>query len=138
MVLMNSFLKKLRHISIGSAMADMALLLLVFFMASTSTEPPKGVSVELPKAVTVGAEQESLFITISREGDLYFEGKKIAIGDFQDNLAMRQSEKDKVVSITADRNLEYRIVGDVLKVLREQDFLNIVFMSETRKEYTLR
>lgn len=138
MIMMNSFLKKLRHISIGSAMADMALLLLVFFMAATSTEPPKGVSVELPRAVTVGAEQESLYITISREGDLYFDGKKTTVEDFQDNLAMRQSEKDKVVSITADKNLEYRVVGNVLKVLREQDFLNIVFMSETRKGFNIR
>ena len=63
---MNSFLKKLKPVSIGSAMADMALLLLVFFMATTTTEPPRGVEVELPKALTQGAEQDSLYITVSR------------------------------------------------------------------------
>jgi len=59
-----SFLSKLRPLTIGSAMADLALLLLVFFMASTTTEPPKGVEVVIPKGTTQGAEQDSLYLTI--------------------------------------------------------------------------
>ncbi len=132
---MKSFMSRFKTISIGSAMADMALLLLVFFMASTSTEPPSGVSLELPRARTQGAEQESIYITISREGDLYIDGRKTTSSeDLHDSLAMRQSEKDRVVSITADKNLDYEIIAGVLSVLRSQDFLNIVFMSESRKE----
>jgi biopolymer transport protein ExbD len=127
-------MSRFRTISIGSAMADMALLLLVFFMASTSTEPPSGVSLELPRARTQGAEQESIYITISREGDLYIDGRKTSEEDLHDSLAMRQSEKDRVVSITADKNLNYEIIAGVLSILRSQDFLNIVFMSESRKE----
>ncbi len=69
-----SFLNKLKPLSIGSAMADMALLLLVFFMATTTTEPPKGVEVELPKAVTKGAEQDSIYITIARDSNIYYDG----------------------------------------------------------------
>ena len=131
---MKSFMTRFRTISIGSAMADMALLLLVFFMASTSTEPPSGVSLELPRARTQGAEQESIYITISREGDVYIDGRKTTTEDLQDSLAMRQSEKDRVVSITADKNLNYEVIAGVLSILRSQDFLNIVFMSESRKE----
>jgi len=126
----NSILSKLKPISIGSAMADMALLLLVFFMASTSTEPPKGVEVELPKAQTQGAEQDSLYICISKDGDLYFDGRAMTLQELSDTLAMRQGEKDRVISITADRNLEYSVVSRVFLILQEQGFLNIVFMSE--------
>jgi len=128
-----TILKRIKAISIGSAMADMALLLLVFFMASTTTEPPKGVQVELPKAKAQGAEQDSLYLTISNEGNLYFDGKRATIQDLQDYLVMRHAEKSRVVAITADKNLPYKRVWRVLEVLRQQDFLNIVFMSESRK-----
>jgi biopolymer transport protein ExbD len=131
---MNSFMSRLKPISIGSAMADLALLLLVFFMASTSTEPPRGVEVELPRARTQGAEQESIYVTVSKQGDLYVDGRRVTIQELHDHLAMRQTEKDKIVSVTADRNLDYRVVADVLSALRSQDFLNIVFMSESRKD----
>lgn len=128
-----SFLSKLRPITLGSAMADMALLLLVFFMASTTTEPPRGVEVVLPKGTTQGAEQDSLYMTISRSGDIYFDGNLVELEGLHDNLAMRRGEKDRPVAITADRDLDYAYVSRVLGILQEQDFLNVVFMSEPRE-----
>jgi biopolymer transport protein ExbD len=128
-----SFTNKLRPISIGSAMADMALLLLVFFMVSTSTEPPQGVEVELPKAKTQGAEQDCLYLTIGRGRELSLDGKPVTLSQLHDVLAMRQGEKDRVVSITADKHLNYEVVSQVLTMLQEQDFLNVVFMSEPRR-----
>lgn len=129
-----SILKKLKPVAIGSAMADMALLLLVFFMASTTTEPPKGVEVNLPVAVTQGAEQDSIYITIAADGNIYYEGSEVSPDALNDYLAMRKSEKDRVVALTADRNLDYNVVREVLKILQQQNFLNVVFMSEQVKE----
>ena len=111
-------------------MADLALLLLVFFMASTTTEPPKGVEVELPSAFTSGAEQDSVYITISSSGRYYIDGSASSLPDISDRLVMRRSEKDRAVSVTADRNIDYRVVSKLLNVLTDQDFLNIVFMSQ--------
>jgi biopolymer transport protein ExbD len=129
-----SFLQKLKPISIGASMADMALLLLVFFMAATSTEPPRGVEVELPSGQTRGADQDSLYLTVSAQGNVYFDGRPVTLNDLGDSLAMRQGEKDRVVSITADRNLPYHTINGVIDVLRDQDFLNYVFMAQPRKE----
>ncbi len=129
-----SILKKLKPVAIGSAMADMALLLLVFFMASTTTEPPKGVEVNLPVAVTQGAEQDSIYITIAADGNIYYEGSEVSYDALNDYLAMRKSEKDRVVALTADRNLDYNVVREVLEILQQQNFLNVVFMSEQVKE----
>ncbi len=130
----NSILRKLKPVAIGSAMADMALLLLVFFMASTTTEPPKGVEVNLPVAVTQGAEQDSIYITIAADGNIYYEGSEVSPDALNDYLAMRKSEKDRVVALTADRNLDYNVVREVLEILQQQNFLNVVFMSEQVKE----
>ncbi|MEW6527835.1 MAG: biopolymer transporter ExbD, partial [Spirochaetota bacterium] len=119
---------------LGASAADMAMLLLVFFMATTSTEPPKGVTVELPTAVTQGAEQDSIYISLSKEGNLYFDGKESSIEDIKDQLAIRQNEKDRIVSITADKDLPYSVVANVINVLRQYDFLNVVFISQPREE----
>jgi len=127
-------LKKLQQISFGAAMADMALLLLIFFMASTSTEPPKGVEVELPCAETIGAEQDSIYITISKQGAIYFDGNPVTLNQLMESLAIRYTEKDRIVSITADKSLAYEVIAQVLYILQEQDFLNVVFMSEPRKD----
>jgi len=130
----NSFLKKLKPISIGSAMADMAMLLLIFFMATTSTEPPQGVEVDVPIAKSQGAEQDSIYITIGKKGRVYVDGKKVDLIQLGDLLGTRQGEKDRVISLTADKNLNYEVVKNVLSVLQEQDFLNIVFMSQAKEE----
>ncbi len=129
-----SFLKKLKPVSIGSAMADMALLLLIFFMATTTTEPPKGVEVDLPRGKTAGAEQDSIYITIARNGGVYFDGKKVTYDQLRSNLTMRSHESDRVVSLTADKNLNYEEISYVLNMLRDQNFLNIVFMSQPKSE----
>ena len=137
MRIMYNYLDRLKPVTIGASVADLALLLLVFFMASTTTEPPRGVEVELPRGETQAAEQESIYVTLSKQGGLYVDSKEMTLEDFSDLLAMRKGEKDKIVSITADRNLDYRIIADVLDTLRGQDFLNIVFMSESRKGKSL-
>jgi len=129
-----SFLQKLKPVAIGSAMADLALLLLIFFMATTTTEPPKGVDVDLPQSVTKGAEQDNIYITVSRTGEYYFEGNRVSIQQLNDSLAMRQTEKDRVVAITADKNLNYSVINELIEVLRDQDFLNVLFMSQPRRE----
>ena len=128
-----SFLKKLKPISMGSAMADMAMLLLVFFMATTSTEPPKGVDVDIPFAKTEGAEQDSIYITIGKSGKIYIDNSLVTLEQLGDTLITRHGEKSNSVSVTADKNLDYKIVSDVLNVLQEKDFLTIMFMSQARE-----
>ncbi len=131
---MNKKLNKagVKSISVGAAMADMAMLLLVFFMTTTTTEPPKGVDVEPPSGLVEPAEQESLYITISRQGQYYCDGEAINLDNIRDLLALRAYEKEIPVSITADKNLDYSFVSDLMDVLKEGDFLNVTFMAEER------
>lgn len=128
------FFKTVRPASVGAAMADMALLLLVFFMAATSTEPPKGVEVDLPQAVTEGAEQDSIYVTVGKDANIYLDGENMGLETLARRLRARQREKDKLVAVTADRNLDYSQVSRVLEVLRENQFLNLLFMAEGREE----
>lgn len=121
-------------ISVGAAMADIALLLLVFFMATTTTEPPKGVEVDLPRAQTEGAEQDNIYISIGRNGRIYYDHGFVTLDNLKDQLALRMGEKDRVVAITADKNLPYATIQKVLNLLKELDFLNVVFMSQPKAD----
>lgn len=125
----NSILKKMKIVSASASMADMAMLLLIFFMATTSTEPPKGVEVRLPKAKVQSAEQDSLYLTVTGDA-LYLDSEKYSYDELPNLLLMRSGENDRTVSITADRGLEYGRMSQVLKVLRENNFLNVVFMAQ--------
>lgn len=129
-----SFLSKLRPFSLGASAADLAMLLLVFFMATTSTEPPKSVEIDLPKSKTESAEQDTLYITLSQRGDIYFDGRLSSIPEIKDQLALRRGEKDRPVSLTADKKLNYSSVSGILNVLKEYDFLNVVFISQPEEE----
>lgn len=130
---MNSFLKKIKPISTGAAMADLALLLLIFFMASTTTEPPKGVEVTLPKAQTEGAEQDSIYISVSSKGEIFYDSQRVSLEELSDHLAIRSGEKDRIISITADKDLPYKTIQKLLDVLKKRDFLNVVFMAEPKQ-----
>jgi len=129
-----SFLKRLKAVSAGASMADMAMLLLIFFMATTSTEPPKGVEVQLPQAKVEGAEQDSLYITVTEDA-VYLDSEMTTYSGLSDMLAMRSGETDRTVSITADKGLRYEKMSQVMKLLREHDFLNIVFMANPGDSY---
>lgn len=133
-MLKKSFLNKLRPIAIATAMSDMALLLLIFFMATTTTEQTRGKDVDLPVSVTRGAEQDNIYITITRQKEIIMDGKTVTLEELNNNLALRQSEKDRVIAIIADKNLNYAVISELLLVLQDQDFLNIIFMSQPRKE----
>ena len=81
-----------------------------------------------------GAEQDNIYITVSRKGEYYFEGSRVSLQQLNDSLAMRQTEKDRVVAITADKNLNYSVINELIELLRDQDFLNVLFMSQPRRE----
>lgn len=115
-------------------MADMAMLLLIFFMVTTNAEPPQGVEVELPVATTQQNKGDSIYITIGENGEYYFEGKKAKLEDIKVQLSYRPDEKDKTIAISAEESIDYQYVGALLTKLRDVDFLNILFVSQDRSE----
>ncbi|MDH5718244.1 MAG: biopolymer transporter ExbD [Spirochaetia bacterium] len=123
---------KVKSVSVGAAMADMAMLLLIFFMTTTTTEPPQGVELDPPAGIVKSAEQESLYITVSKFGQYYCDGEPVTLERIKDILALRSYEKETPVSITADKNLKYQYISELLKTLQEGDFLNVTFMAEEK------
>jgi len=128
----SSFLRKLRATSQTAAMADMAMLLLVFFLVTTTTELPEEAKVSLPKAQTEGTEPNSYYISISKTGTIFWDKEVVTYESLQSKLAQNSAENSRKVVINADKDLMYSSVSAVLDLLKQYEYLNVIFLSESR------
>jgi biopolymer transport protein ExbD len=129
-----SFLKKIKTVSIVTAMADTALQLIIFFMVSTTYDAPNLAEIHLPESETQTSESEHIYLSLTRQGRIYLGNEEISLDRLRDYLSYRQDQRNKVVSVFADKDLPYRDIAVVLTLLQEQDFLNVLFMTSPRKD----
>lgn len=126
----------MKTVSSGAALADMALLLMVFFMVATNQQTPEDFDVEVPVAKTQGAEQDNIYIFIDRKENLFYNNRRLSNEQFAaelERVKMQGVAKEKKVAITADKNISYKRVREIMATLRQNEFLNILFMAEPRE-----
>jgi len=100
---------------------DVVLLLLIFFMLTSSFITPAGLRVDLPESsVTEPQEKENLIIVVSREGELYIDDTPVSWEDCRDRLASGLTGSPEMVLILkADRDARHGIVVRVMSLARE-------------------
>ena len=118
----------------NASMSDVAFLLLIFFMVSTTFVKEKGLKVDLPRAETIQKinRRNASTIYVSRSG-------LISIDDFatrvdQIQLVMQNKIAENPAMITSfrtDKDTEYGIMVDVMNELKRANALRISF--EARK-----
>ena len=98
------------------SMADIVLLLLIFFLLTSSYLIQPGIKVQLPKAATKEAlSREKINVTITRSGTVYLEDKPVDIIRLPYLLG---SSEDKIVLIKADRAVTVDMTVRVMDVVR--------------------
>ena len=121
---------KLKILSSSAAMADVAMLLLIFFMVTTTIVPTKSIEVNLPEGKAGAVDSENLYIGISNQGEIYIKDRKVKLNQLTQILATNDHQKAKKVVISADQDINFIYISKVLSTLRENDFLNVVFMTK--------
>jgi len=115
---------------IGSAsMADIAFMLLIFFLVTTTMDTDKGIPMVLPER---GGEvkinpQNIAKILVNESGDILFDNKIVMESELLELLEAKIKERgldsdDKpklIVSIKTDRNTEYDRYITVLDIVKE-------------------
>jgi len=100
-----------------ASMADIAFLLLIFFLVTTTIDMDKGLGIVLP------AEGEELEIKkinilnclINSQGNILLGGEPIAIKDVNREVRRRLAENDKlIISVKAHKKTKY---GDYVAVI---------------------
>jgi biopolymer transport protein ExbD len=133
--------KKLAEASIPtSSMADIAFLLLLFFLVATVIDVDTGIGLTLPeyvqdiKNIKVPKDRMAA-ILINANGDILLDGKQIPLPQIKDQLKPRiiskiplPNDKKLIVSVKTDRKTNYNIYIGALDQIKQAYF-------EVRDEY---
>ena len=120
-------------------MADIAFLLIIFFMLTTSFSPER-TTVELPQSeIRTEVPRDSAIVAITAEGEIKFtdgERPSFLLGSVQE-LGLLSQEiigliPDKEFLIKADRLVRYEMVDAVLEQLRLNGVQRIGLLTEKK------
>ena len=112
---------------------DVVLMLLIFFILSTSLVSQTGINVKLPKALTSDAiKEENLNITVTSENVVYLNNKIITIKELRRELS-KKVNKTRPILIKADRRSSIGRIVDVWDLCRELGIEKINIATDQEK-----
>ena len=128
-------------------MADIAFLLIIFFLVTTTMSQDKGLSLQLPPVgETKEVKQKNICNVWINDSDqiAFYEQKQfspVAFDQLRVQIERRLAENEKltanprlVVSLKADADAEFGRVSDVLQELRKVEALRVNFATIREKE----
>jgi biopolymer transport protein ExbD len=118
-----------------ASMADIAFLLLIFFMATTIFKMEDGLQVTLPRAETAQRQQREkiMHIWIDMAGNISINDKLVQMAQIEDILRMMLQERpDLIVAFNADDRAPYRVVSDVMEELKDANAIRVSFTSDKK------
>ncbi len=103
-----------------SSLTDIVMLLLIFFLLSSSFVIQPGIKVQLPKAETGETQADkNITVTLTEKGQVYLNSELITIETLGQRLSSAmQNEVDKVVVIKADRNVTLQNTVQVIDIAK--------------------
>jgi biopolymer transport protein ExbD len=116
-----------------SSMADIAFLLLIFFMTTTIFKMEDGLPVTLPRAETSQKQQREMImrIWINRAGNIAINDKIIAVDNIENVIiTMLQEKPSLIVAFNADDRCPYNVVSDVMEQLKNANAVRVSFTSD--------
>lgn len=116
-----------------SSMADIAFLLLIFFMVTTIFKMEDGLPVTLPRAETAQKQEREkiMHIWIDGGGRISINDKIVEVVQISDILLNMLSERpDLIVAFNADDRAPYGVVSDVMDQLKDANAIRVSFTSD--------
>ena len=120
-----------------ASMADIAFLLLVFFMVTTIFRVEEGLPIHLPRAV-VGEKvprEKVATIWVNARGQVSIDDLLVRVQDVEPIIAGKMRENPMlIVSFKADEDVPYEIMDMTMEQLKMANALNISFTTEEEKK----
>lgn len=115
-----------------SSLTDIVLLLLIFFLLTSSFVTNLGIKVTIPKAET-GAPNTgtSITVTVTKEGVFYVDEKRVPSASLAPEMRLRlDSGRKTSVILRADKDAR---VDDAVKVMNISKALNLTVLMATER-----
>ncbi len=125
----------------SSSMADIAFLLLIFFMVSTVFQKDRNREIEWAQAEAtekIDQKQKNIQnIWIESNGDVYINDQPMLMEEVSDFIRpMYASNRELMVSVRSDRDVPYRYIDAVQQELVAAGLLRVVFATELEQDMT--
>ncbi len=121
-----------------SSMADIAFLLIIFFMLTAVFATTKGLQFDLPKDDPTQLDvqpEEAIHIKIIGEGQHVVDKTPMTLEEMGGYIQMKmQQNSDKPVIIQTEANVPYFVMIDVFDVLKVLQVQNISIPTQTEVE----
>lgn len=118
-----------------TSLIDVVLLLLIFFMISTTFVTQPGIRVNLPKAAAKvnNMAQESNTIVITEDNTIYINRQKIRdvqeLRDILRNMRSQEQVNDLIV-VKADETVAHGVVVSVMDIAKTSGFSRIAIATQ--------
>jgi biopolymer transport protein ExbD len=119
-----------------ASMADIAFLLLIFFMVSTTFRREQDRNLTFPRAEKTQKMDEKrkniLHVWIEPDGSVYINDRQYPI-DQVSNVALqayRETDRNLLVGIRGDRDVPYRFINRVTEELRQANAVRVFFHTD--------
>jgi biopolymer transport protein ExbD len=125
-----------------SSLADIAFLLLIFFMVTTVFRRERPRDVEMPEAAATERvderRQNILHLWVERDGTVFINDQVVPIPNIAAVVApiYEQTQRRLVVAIRADRDVPYGTIDDITEQLRSASALRVNFATNLEERLT--
>lgn len=110
-------------------LVDIMLVLLTIVLVTATFIVQGSIPVNLPQAKHSEASALKTYqITITKEGDLFFEGRKITLRDL--NEIAESLQEDSQIAIFSDREAKVQSLVEVLDILKKNEIKRVAIRTE--------
>ncbi len=126
----------------SSSLADIAFLLLIFFMVTTVFQNDSNRPIVWPEATATEKIDEKakniLNIWVERDGGLFMNDRPYEMGDIAGTVGPLYAASDRalVISIRGDRDVPYNTIDQVQKQLVAAGVVRVVFATALEQRIT--
>ncbi len=127
----------------SSSMADIAFLLLIFFMVTTVFQNERERPIQWPSAAATEQIDEKrdniLYVWLERNGDIWINDRLVPMGDVASVVGPQwmQSGQRLIISLRADALVPYRFVDLVQEQLKRSGAVYVVFATDLERRMTV-
>ena len=125
----------------SSSLADMAFLLLIFFMVSTTFPQERPRRMPWPEAEATKKLDEQrkdiLHVFVTEGGEMFINDRLIAVEQMSNLIApLYRENRQLVISLRADRNTPYSVIYNIQEELQEAGALRLTFYTDLEERIT--